>query len=1076
MKLSTRITVAMVALVTATLLAVGFMTYRDMNAAIVPRALDRVTLELRPLAAELEFYVRGARQDVAAFRSAAAISGIVRAAAAGGVDPRDGVAEATWRARMAERFAAELAAKPAYDTFRIVDFADERELVRVDRSGPGGAVHVVPDAELSGKSGRDFFQAAAGMKADDIYVSPVELKRGQGGGAAIAVPHVPLLRVAAIIPGAGQKPFGMVMIDVNMTPIFREIAASVRPGGAIYVVDGSGNYLVHPDAGLEFGASLGRPTRWQNDFPDLAAAFADEKPQARLIVDGRGQSAFAGISAVRLAGGPRVGVIETVPRSFIMAPAAAIGRATLGVGMIAILCAAGLAALVARSLTGPLVRMKAAVEAFPRDRAADLPTDASGEIGVLALAFERVMAEVREKTASLETEVQERRHAEAELKHHTDRERLFGTAVNSSQDAVITMTADGLVTGWNPAAEKLFGWTSEEMCGRSIDAIVPEDRRAEVRDILAKIRRGETVNHHETVRLTKDRRPVEVSLGVSPIRSPAGELIGACKIARDITASNQARTLFERESAERRRVAEILDNVVTTMSDAVLVADANGKIILSNPAAQRLLGITAGMTSEQWPQGYEIFLPDHAMPLSWQEGPLMRAVRGEMIANVDVNVRHRDNGKTISLVANGGPIQHGTQRSPAGIVVYHDVTAAKESERHLRQSQKMEALGQLTGGIAHDFNNVLTVITGTVGILADGVADKPELAEIVKMIDDAAERGGALTSHLLAFSRRQPLEPRETNVGELIAETSRLLRPTLGEQIEIETIADDAVSAAMIDPAQLTTAILNLALNARDAMPEGGKLTLEAHDVFVDDGYAASNADMLPGAYVLIAVSDTGAGIPADVIDKVFDPFFTTKEVGKGTGLGLSMVYGFVKQSGGHVKIYSEPGYGTTVRMYLPRAAGEAQPLPASADSETILRGDETVLVVEDDPLVRKYAVAQVMALGYTTLAAVDSAEALSVIDSRDDIDLLFTDMVMPGTANGRDLAEEAKKRRPDLKVLFTSGYTEDAIVHHGRLDPGVLLLAKPYRRSDLARMLRLALDMPPPTPRQAAARRRKTA
>ncbi|HEX3936660.1 MAG TPA: PAS domain S-box protein [Xanthobacteraceae bacterium] len=1063
----------MVALIAATVLAVGWMAYRNMNEAIVPRALERVKIELRPLTTELESYVRGARQDVTAFRSAAAIAGIVRANEAGGVDPKDGIAEAVWRQRMAERFAAELEAKPAYDKFRIISFADGRELLRVDRSGPDHVIRIVPGPELVDKSDRGYFKSAIRLAASDIYVSPIVLKRTMRGGE-VAVPHVPVLRVAAIIPGE-LKPFGMVLIDVNMAPILREIAASGRPGGEIYVVDEFGNYLVHPDPQMAFGTDLGRPTHWQQDFPDLVAGFMQEKPEARLIVDPAGAKAFAGVSSVRLADGPRVGILTATPRALIMAPAAAIGRAILLVGAIAILCAAGLAALVARSLTGPLVQMTAAVDAFPHDRSAALPIDASGEIGVLAQAFNRAMAEVKDKTASLESEVQEHRRTEAELKRHIDRERLFGAAVNSSQDVVVTMTPDGLVTGWNPAAAKLFGWTSDEMCGRNIDAIVPDDRRTEVRSILEKIRRGETVNHHETVRLTKDRRPIEVSLSVSPIRAPSGELIGACKIARDITASNQAKALLERESGERRRVAEILDNIVTTMSDAVLVADRNGKILLSNPAAQRLLGITPGMTTEQWPQGYEIFVPDQSMPLPWQDGPLMRAVRGEMVANVDVGIRHRDNRKTLSLVANGGPIQHGMQRNQAGIVVYHDVTAAKEAERQLRHSQKMEALGQLTGGIAHDFNNVLTVITGTVGILAEGVAAKPELAEIVQMIDDAAERGGALTSHLLAFSRRQPLEPRATDVNTLITEASRLLRPTLGEHIEIETLVNEPVSAAMIDPAQLTTAILNLALNARDAMPDGGKLILEAHDIVLDDGYAASNADVVAGSYVLIAVSDTGTGIPADIVEKVFDPFFTTKEVGKGTGLGLSMVYGFVKQSGGNVKIYSEPGYGTTIRMYLPRATGQAQELFESMEDETIQSGHETVLVVEDDALVRKYVVAQIMALGYTTLAAAGSVEALSLIDGRDDIDLLFTDIVMPGTANGRDLAEAAIKRRPSLKVLYTSGYTEDAIVHHGRLDPGVLLLAKPYRRSDLARMLRLALDSPA-APQQSRAHALKTA
>jgi CheY-like chemotaxis protein len=370
----------------------------------------------------------------------------------------------------------------------------------------------------------------------------------------------------------------------------------------------------------------------------------------------------------------------------------------------------------------------------------------------------------------------------------------------------------------------------------------------------------------------------------------------------------------------------------------------------------------------------------------------------------------------------------------------------------------MEALGQLTGGVAHDFNNILTVVTGTIEIMAEGVADRPELAAIAKMIDDAASRGAELTRHLVAFSRRQPLQPRETNVNEIIVEAGRLLRPTLGESIEIEAILDDAVSPALIDPSQLTTALFNLAINARDAMPRGGKLMLETTNVVLEDSYVSTWPDVQPGRYVLIAVTDNGTGIPAAILDKVFDPFFTTKEIGKGSGLGLSMVYGFVKQSGGHIKIYSEEGHGTTVKIYFPRATGAAAEAFERVPAEPIRGGKETIVVVEDDVLVRNYVVARLRALGYTALPASSPAEALGLIDGDMPIDLLFTDVVMPGPMNGKQLADEALKRRPSLRVLFTSGYTENAIFHHGRLDPGVLLLAKPYRKSDLARMVRAAL------------------
>ena len=380
------------------------------------------------------------------------------------------------------------------------------------------------------------------------------------------------------------------------------------------------------------------------------------------------------------------------------------------------------------------------------------------------------------------------------------------------------------------------------------------------------------------------------------------------------------------------------------------------------------------------------------------------------------------------------------------------------TEAQVRQAQKMEAIGQLTGGVAHDFNNILTVITGSIEIISDAVKHRRDLAPIAKMISAAAARGADLTQHLLAFARRQPLQPRSADVNVMVIDAARLLRPTLGEQIEIESMLGYDSAPALIDPSQLSTALLNLALNARDAMPDGGKLTLETRNVVLDENYAAMNSEVKPGNYVMIAVSDTGQGIPQNLLDKVFEPFFTTKEVGKGSGLGLSMVYGFVKQSNGHIKIYSEEGHGTTVKLYLPQAA--ASPDAPAAETGVLggEHGDESILVVEDDALVRDYVTTQIKRLGYHTLAASNAAEAMAIIDGSERIDLLYTDVIMPGGMNGRQLAIEAVKRRPGLKVLYTSGYTENAIVHHGRLDAGVLLLPKPYLSSDLARMIRTAL------------------
>ena len=414
--------------------------------------------------------------------------------------------------------------------------------------------------------------------------------------------------------------------------------------------------------------------------------------------------------------------------------------------------------------------------------------------------------------------------------------------------------------------------------------------------------------------------------------------------------------------------------------------------------------------------------------------------------------------EAVSTASRGAALQVTVDRMKALVEEKDRLLDEKSAaDVQLRQAQKMEAVGQLTGGIAHDLNNILTVITGTIEILAEGVAGQPQLAAIAKMIEEAAARGGDLTHRLLAFARKQPLQPCEVDVNSLVMEAANLLRPTLGERIEVHMkLAGDAWPA-LIDPSQLTNAILNLSLNARDAMPEGGKLIIETGNAVLDDSYVSMNSDVAAGNYAMVAVTDSGHGIPAAILSKVFEPFFTTKDVDKGTGLGLSMVYGFVKQSNGHIKIYSEEGHGTTIRIYLPRAAAAAA--SAVTTSPPVLAGGhETILVVEDDNLVRAFVVGQIQSLGYLTLAAVNAAEAMAVIDGPQAIDLLFTDMIMPGSMNGRQLAAAALKRRASLRILYTSGYSNEAIVHHGQLDAGVLLLAKPYRKSDLARMIRTAL------------------
>jgi PAS domain S-box-containing protein len=390
-----------------------------------------------------------------------------------------------------------------------------------------------------------------------------------------------------------------------------------------------------------------------------------------------------------------------------------------------------------------------------------------------------------------------------------------------------------------------------------------------------------------------------------------------------------------------------------------------------------------------------------------------------------------------------------------------DITDRERSEERLREAQRMEAIGQLTGGVAHDFNNLLQVIRGNLELLQRSVNGDERSQTRLRNAIFGAERAAQLTRQLLAFARRQPLEPKVVNLSRLVSDMADLLRRTLGEAIEVETVVAGGLWNTIADPAQVESALLNLALNARDAMPGGGRLTVEITNAVLDEAYAREARDVTPGQYVMLAVTDTGEGMSEEVRARVFEPFFTTKAEGKGTGLGLSMVYGFAKQSNGHIQIYSEPGQGTTVKIYLPRSRQTEAAPPPPPPPETVIDRGRTILVVEDEAAVREAAVAMLDELGYQSLEAGDAQAALALVEGGAHVDLVFTDVVMPGPMRTREFAQALKTLRPELPVLFTSGYTDNAIIHQGRLDEGVQLISKPYARAELARRLALLLPAP---------------
>jgi PAS domain S-box-containing protein len=505
----------------------------------------------------------------------------------------------------------------------------------------------------------------------------------------------------------------------------------------------------------------------------------------------------------------------------------------------------------------------------------------------------------------------------------------------------------------------------------------------------------------------------------------------------------------EERTANAERSRRFMNAVVNNMQDAIVV-NHNDRIAFANPAFARLLG--AASPAELMDRPVWEVLPPGSQAQSEERIRQMKS-SGLPAPLIETQLSRVD-GTTVDVEVAAAPFR--LDHDTAILAIFHDVTARKAQELQLRQAQKMEAVGQLTGGIAHDFNNLLGVVIGNLDLLLEAGALPEEGSELLQAAMDASLRGAELTQRLLSFSRKQALSPRVMDFNERLPGLAALLRRTLGENIRVQMVPGADLHAAVADPGQLENAVVNLAINARDAMPNGGVLTIETANVHLDEIYAAQHSEVEPGDYVMLAVTDTGTGMAPDTVERAFEPFFTTKEPGRGSGLGLSMVYGFTKQSGGHVKIYSEAGHGTTVKLYLPRALQDADRAAAPAPAAPIPLGREAVLVVEDNGQMRDTAVRLLRELGYSVSEADSALAALELMDGGLQPELLFTDIVMPGMS-GYELAQAVRERRPGMKVLFTSGYAE-ASLRTGMAEAGPVL-GKPYRKRDLATRVRQVLD-----------------
>lgn len=625
-------------------------------------------------------------------------------------------------------------------------------------------------------------------------------------------------------------------------------------------------------------------------------------------------------------------------------------------------------------------------------------------------------------------------------------------AASVTELAVFAITPDGFISTWNPGGAAIYGYAADEIVGRHSSILLPDDPGD--REVYeAEFRRARENGSSVTEGWRKRKTVLWASIVTTALADADGKLLGFAKLVRDESEKRKAHeAVIESEQRFRLLVDGVSDYAIFMLSPDGLVTNwNNGARRIKGYTAQEVIG--SHFSRFYTPEDAAAGLPQRALETAVREGRFesegwrVRRDGTQFVAHVIVDAIRDDSGSLLGFAK-----------------ITRDVTEKREAEQLLEvtraalfQAQKMEAIGKLTGGVAHDFNNVLQVLRGNLELLQSRCARDQWMMERLGNAIEAVERGATLASQLLAFGRRQALRPEPVNLGSMVRNTDDLLRRALGETIEVETVVSGGLWNAFVDAHQLENILLNLAINARDAMPDGGKLTLELANAMLDDNYVRSLSDVPAGQYVMLSVTDTGCGMSADVLEKAFDPFFTTKAEGQGTGLGLSMAYGFVKQSGGHIRIYSEPGHGTTVRIYLPRTSAEARD-PVTRLNAPTLGGNETVLVVEDDRKVQATVIAMLADLGYSVLKADNADQAIAVLSSGVHIDLLFTDVVMPGTLKSPEMAREAVQLQPHLRVLFTSGYTQNAIVHGGRLDHGVELLSKPYSRKELAYKMRQVL------------------
>jgi two-component system, cell cycle sensor histidine kinase and response regulator CckA len=626
----------------------------------------------------------------------------------------------------------------------------------------------------------------------------------------------------------------------------------------------------------------------------------------------------------------------------------------------------------------------------------------------------------------------------SERKRAQERASQLASIVESSGDAIIGSDLEGIILTWNAGAERVYGYTAAEAIGRPVTMLVAPDRHEEITRILVGLRRGERVEDYETIRLRKGGLRINVSVTVSPVKDASGKIVGVSAIGRDLT--------------ERKRAEERFHKAFNANPAPITIASiSDGRYIDVNESFLRLTGYRR-----------EEVIGRTSLELKFWERPEDRAKLVDLLekqASVrDLEITfHTKSGEQRTALDSADIIEIDGQKCIIAFLT--DITERKNLENQLRQAQKMEAIGRLSGGIAHDFNNLLSVILGYSDDLHEQLVDKPALRRKAEEIKKAGRRAATLTRQLLAFSRQQVLNPKVLDLNEVVVDVEKMLQRLIGEDIELSVKLDRSLGSVKADQGQIEQVIINLVVNARDAMPTGGRVMIETSNVDLDDDYARKHPPVTPGSYILLAVSDTGTGMDAETQAHIFEPFFTTKDLGKGTGLGLATTYGVVKQSGGFIWVYSELGNGTTFKIYLPRTGKDLRAEKPAVGLVKSLRGTETILLVEDEEALRELTHEMLVTSGYTVLKAESPARALEIVRGfAGPIHLLLSDVVMPGMS-GPDLAEILVCQSPETRVLYMSGYTSHSVNLRGLVESEAVTLQKPFTRELLLRQVRNLLE-----------------